>query len=372
MTGPSPRDQTDESRALTGLRGIGALLVVIHHLYVHANLDIQLPGVEQAMRQGYLGVDLFFVLSGFVLSMVYGPWFDDRPGAGLRRAPAFMVRRIARIWPLHAVMLIVAVAVGLGDQATPSLRQFIANLVLIQGWGLSAAINPPAWSISTEMLAYLLFPLLAWPLLRGRFGIGLGLATVAVALTLCLTFAPPLGPARRGLLDLYRNYSLLPLLRCLAGVVLGMVTWRLGQNPAVQRSFSGPWAGPAAMGTMLMLLVVPGSDLVIYALLPAIVLGLHFGRGPGWRLIGSGPIHALGVISYAIYLTHFFLLWHIPIEDPATWSVAYFAATLATAIIAHRLIDRPARAALRQVGDTVLDRLIPGRQNVRPLQNGWR
>ena len=69
-----------ESRALTGLRGLAALLVAAHHASLHFTGGGTLPVVSGLLRRGYLGVDLFFVLSGFVMSMVYGTWFARARG----------------------------------------------------------------------------------------------------------------------------------------------------------------------------------------------------------------------------------------------------------------------------------------------------
>ena len=243
-----PAAETAESRGLTGLRGIGALLVMAHHFYLHLALDLHVPMLQGMLRKGYLGVDLFFVLSGFVLSMVYGPWFDGSRPRSLRLVLTFLARRVARLWPLHAGILIALLSLGVwADSVHPTPRLILANFMMIQAWGVSAEINPPAWSISTEFLAYILFPALAAFILRGRSGLWLGLFCVAAAIAVCMLLAPSVGPLRRGRLDIYYNYSLLPFARCLAGFVLGMIAWRLGGLAPVRRVFATSWAGPLAL-----------------------------------------------------------------------------------------------------------------------------
>lgn len=360
-----------ESRALTGLRGVAAVLVVMHH----ASLRIGgpgLPAVDGLLRKGYLGVDLFFVLSGFVISLVYGAWFTGGPpgaalpGMGSRAGQdrtntagavaVFLMRRAARVWPLHAAVLAALLAgMAVSGDPLPFPRSTLANFMLVQGWGISGEINVPAWSVSTEVLAYLLFPLLAGPVLRRPWGAALGLAAVAALLAACLAMAPA-GPGRRGLLDIHQNYSVLPAMRCLAGFLLGMLAWRAGQVPAMARQAARPWMAPGALLLALGLMLVQANDLLVLALLPVVVLGLYHGRGWPWRLFTVQPLHGLGTLSYAIYLVHYALL---PVLTDAPGPMAarlllYAAATLLLAALAHNLVEHPARRLVRWIGEAVV------------------
>ena len=359
-----------ESRALTGLRGVGALLVLLHHFFLSPALHHHPPRLNGLVLKGYLGVDLFFVLSGFVMAMVYGAWFPAEAAGRMRRGGLFLVRRAARLWPLHAVVLGVIVGVALHAGEQPSPRTVMANFAMIQGWGISGEINVPAWSVSTEIIAYFLFPLLAGPLLRGRGGIWLGLAGIAVLLGAMLALAPPVGDARRGPLDIHYNYSVLPVLRCLAGFTLGMLTWRLGTIDAVRRAAASAVVGPLALALMLLVMLAKGHDLLIYPLLPLIVLGFHFGHGPAWRVLAAGPLHRLGVLSYAVYLVHYTLLGWLPFGWGPVWAelLAFLLATMGVAALAHLAVELPARRFIRTAGTAVLPRF--GRAVPPPLQPG--
>ena len=101
-----------ESRALTGLRGVAAMLVLLHHVYLHLGVERHLPVLEPMLRRGYLGVDLFFVLSGFVISMAYGGWFDGSGPRWFTNYLRFLARRVARLWPLHATLVLMLIAAG--------------------------------------------------------------------------------------------------------------------------------------------------------------------------------------------------------------------------------------------------------------------
>jgi peptidoglycan/LPS O-acetylase OafA/YrhL len=350
---------------LTGLRGVAAVLVVMHHASLHLGV-VDLPWAGGLLRKGYLGVDLFFVLSGFVMSMVYGAWFTGgalgavAPGRRVDTAGSlavFLVRRAGRVWPLHAAVLaILLVGLASSGQALPSLRFTLANLLLVQGWGVSGEINAPAWSVSTEVLAYLLFPLLAGAVLRWRWGAVLGAAAAAVLLAACFALAPPVGPARRGLLDIHMNYSVLPAMRCLAGFMLGMVAWRAGRAPAVARVACRPWMGAGVFLLVLGLMLARADDLLMLALMPVVVVGLHCGRGWPWRLFTLWPVHGLGVLSYAIYLIHYALM---PVlldgRGPVAARLAlYAAATLLLAALAHYFVERPTRTFIRWMGEVLV------------------
>ncbi len=360
-----------ESRALTGLRGLAAALIVAHHIYLHVGLAPALEPLQPALRHGYLAVDLFFVLSGFVLSMTYGDWFAaPRPGAPRPDALAgylrFLCRRVARLWPLHVSVLLALLMFKVDVyEHPPSVRSVLMNAAMIQAWGFSSGINPPSWSISTEFLAAVLFPILALLALRGRVTPVLCAAAIVLALLFCVTHGPPIGEARRGALDLFWNYTFLPAIRCLAGFTLGMLAWRAGQVPLVQSLASNPLAGPLAVLAAAALLAAGAPDLLIYPIFPLIVLGLHYGRSPVHRLLSIPPIHTIGALSYAIYLIHYELL----MKSPLGWApmpvvlTAYALATLLLAALAHAIIEKPGRQAIRAL-DNLMSAAIRARSRI--------
>ena len=365
MASNLPIMSVPESPALTGLRGVAAVLVVMHHVSLHLGA-VDLPWAGGLLRKGYLGVDLFFVLSGFVMSMVYGSWFTGgalgavapgRRGDMAGSLAVFLVRRAGRVWPLHAAVLAVLLAaMALSGQALPSLRFTLANVLLMQGWGISGEINAPAWSVSTEVLAYLLFPLLAGLVLRWRWGAVLGVAAAAALLAGCLALAPPVGPARRGMLDIHMNGSILPAMRCVAGFLLGMVAWRAGRAAAVARVACRPWTGAGVFLLVLGLMLARADDLLVLALMPIVVVGLHRGRGWPWRWFTLRPVHGLGVLSYAIYLIHYALL-PVLLDGPgpvAARLALYAIATLLLAGLAHYFVERPTRSFIRWLGEVMV------------------
>ena len=330
-------------------------MVVTHH-YVLLKLPLQ-PLWPNLYRGMYLAVDLFFVLSGYVMALAYAHWFvPGRLGAdGLPRYAEFMLRRLARLWPLHAaVTLALLASQHVSGQWAAWPKLIAANLLLVQGWGVSQSINSPSWSISTELAAYLLFPGLAAAALYGppaRAWLMAGLAAALLAVAVILT--PDGLGGRRGMLDIHLNWSVLPLLRCLGGFITGLLLFRAVRDPDVLRFTTLPWAGPIVAGLAVLMMWLRVPDLVIYPLLPVLVAAVHYGRG--WFAIGlASPLpHRIGVLSYALYLVHYPILANVlwPMAPHQLKYAASVALSLAVAYLAHKLIELPGRQAVMRIGN---------------------
>ena len=344
-------------RALTGLRGVAAVVVVLHHLLLHLGAVDAVPGVGQ---RGYLAVDLFFVLSGFVMALGYGTWF-----AGAQTWQEYMIflsRRVARLWPLHTAVLTMLLLDGaMRHTGEYWPRMAMTNLLLIQSWGFSQTVITPAWSVSTEILAYILFPLLGGIALRRTprvawFGLAgaIGLLVAAVAL------APAHDPGQRGTLDLHENWSLLPMMRCLGEFGVGLLTWRVLRD-ARMRTWAGRSATASLAGLLIIAMLVGGApDLVVTALFPVLIAGLYAGRGAVVRGLGSRSCVALGVGSYALYLVHYPVLGVASGLVDRAWVVPTFLALVIPATLAgYWLVERPAQAVLRRWSAYVLTS-VPG------------
>lgn len=349
-------DEAAERRALTGLRGAAALYVALYHLFRSVYGDapaLGVPWLGGFMLRGYFAVDLFFVLSGFVMAMAYGGWFAGAWSA--RTYLAFVARRIARLWPLHAAVLCALLAAQAASGTWRVWPRLIAaNLLLVQAWGVSVSLNVPSWSVSTELAAYLLFPLLSAVALRGGPARRLvALLAAAVALAAVAHLAPEGGAERHGQLDIYANYSVLPLLRCLAGFTVGLLAYGVAGAWPFR-----PWHTASALAALLAGLAAGLDDLALYPLLPVLVAALAAGRGRVARVLAAPPLHWLGRVSYALYLVH------VPVLDAtravagadwpslrAGWPGAVLAGLLALSLgvawVAHRAVEVPGRRGLR-------------------------
>ena len=352
MTGArKPVPQLD---ALTGIRGIAAWFVVLFHVRFSLATLVP-PGTVAMLGKGYLAVDLFFMLSGFVMWLNYGARLRQ---GGMGEVRAFWWRRFARIWPLHAAILtclvpfaLVLLATGRngGNYPFPELP---LHYLLVQNWGFTQHLswNHPAWSISTEMAAYILFPVLAlglpWERLRPPLLIG---GAAALCLALHLLFA------LNGETGLGVRVEIFGLPRCLIEFSLGMVLCRFWQQCEGRRVAA--WlAGAMGAGAIALGLY---AALPETAFLPAafalLLLALALGQGPVSALLGSRPLRWLGDISYSTYLVHFplFVLFKLLFVGPSLqlgWAglAAFLALVLAASALLYRLLEKPAQRWLNR------------------------
>ncbi|MDV3455610.1 acyltransferase [Sphingomonas sp. HF-S4] len=334
-----------ELRALTSVRGIAAWLVVLYHI----RLSIAgLPAsAEAVLAKGYLAVDFFFLLSGFVIWL---SWAERVRGGAVAE---FLRRRIARIWPLHLAMLgfglllaLLLLATGRPAPQFP-LAELPLHIGLLQNWGFTDALawNDPAWSISCELGAYLLFPLLVLAVDWRRVPTPAILAAITALLALLhMVFA------LQGAATLGDQIPRLGLIRCILEFACGTAVcalWLRWQARPRIPALVAMLAGATLLGGWAMglpeTLAVPAA---FAALLCA--LALTAGR-PGNPLEGR-VLHYLGEVSYATYLGHF-LLWYAfklaLVRDadavgPALIAL-YLALVLASSAALYHWIERPAQ-----------------------------
>jgi peptidoglycan/LPS O-acetylase OafA/YrhL len=338
---------------------VAASVVVVHHA-----LELDISPWYSTRLPGYLAVDMFFVLSGFVLALTYADAFA--PGRGNRAYWDFLARRIARIYPIFLVVLAWTVArmVVLGPHLpfVPATFVCIAiNALLIQGWGLAPALIAASWSVSTEIAAYVAFPLLLRGTLFCRPVRALGAAIAAMALLgTAVALAPRIALPGHGTLDIYDGMTVLPLLRCIAGFVFGLLMFRLALRPSVIAIASRNWVAALLLGALVVTFALQLGDLAVYPLFPAIVLVCYANRGWVERVLGHGITYWLGVLSYATYLVHSEVYWELQhlvqhwgisvLSVPAAivFGVTAFAIILGAAALAHVAIEVPGRRLVRR------------------------
>ena len=336
-------------RPLTAVRGIAAWYVVLYHVRVAAS-DTLGPEIVAFLAKGYLAVDFFFMLSGFVIWLNYA---DRVRAGGMAEAPAFLWRRLARIYPLHLITMIgailfVSVHIALGRPAPDHypLAELPLHLLLVQSWGFTDALtwNDPAWSISCELAAYLAFPLLALAIDWKRWP-SLALIAAACALAAGLHLVMRAG----GSVTLGEQISRFGLVRCLVEFAIGTILcefwcrWR--ERPAMP--MLAAWAvAAAAIGLFLLggpeTLTIP---IGFAGLLLALALGAERPRHP----LAGRLVHYVGEISYATYLVHFLLfiafkLFFVDESGTIGWAqlVTFLALTLAASAILYHGVERPA------------------------------
>lgn len=311
--------------ALTGLRGIAALWVVLFHVRGLLSLP---PVLDAIAGSGYLAVDVFFMLSGFVLAYQYG----EHSRVSWR---AFVWRRFARIAPLHVAitlgLVIVVLARGWWSQEAYAPQHLVAHLLLVQAWSPAAAAawNEPSWSVSAEWFAYLIFPVLV--------------ATVRAAGPRAWLFALTLLLVPRWMLELDVVGGPLLLVRLVPAVCAGVVL--AGWHERGARL-------PGGMTELAAVAMCSGAamhlDVLVIGAGATFVFGLATGGGPVASVLGGRPFVWLGEMSYALYLVHgaaMLVLWKLGTTSSWVFST-YLVVILVGSYCAHHAIEVPARRAL--------------------------
>jgi peptidoglycan/LPS O-acetylase OafA/YrhL len=358
---PSVRAAAEPARptiaALTGLRAVAAVWVVLFH-YRGDILSVApfTRPLEPLMSAGYLGVDVFFVLSGFVLAYNYSERLSRwRP----QEAASFVRNRVARVWPVHLVTLhadlLQAWVVGtLGvtaDGHRRTLSAYVENLTMTHTWWNDRpSFNAPAWSISAEWAAYLACPLLLLGVARLRSAwsaAALALAGYGVMLTVFALWALPNG-----------NVAHASMLRLAAEFCAGLLALRVYQR---RPRLLGRLAVPLALAIVVVVLSVPDVHHGYWLAPPLglLVLCVALDAGPLGRLLSLRSFVFWGEASYCLYMTHVLLMPGLhAVVSPADVTgrpalarlsvLVVYAVVLATAaVLLHRLVEVPARRRLR-------------------------
>ncbi|WP_168709299.1 acyltransferase [Arthrobacter sp. PAMC25564] len=318
---------------MTSLRGFAAVFVFVFHLN-----SVGIISFAPA-KLGYSGVAFFFVLSGFLLA------WTDRQGQG---ASKFYLRRFARVYPSHLVVMLVALCLPTGVGESGPLPTLM-NVLLVQAWAPDFAytysVNGVAWSLSCEVLFYLLFPFIVAALrglsVRVLVVVGFGLFAVVSSAVLATTMFDA-GPAVEAIR--YTN----PLVR-LPEFVLGVcaaLAMRSGWVPKM-------WHGA-------VLLAVAGVGFVAVSDKPAgdvwgtlIFLAVIVGAAQAdctrpVRIMQAKPLIYAGEVSFGFYLVHQLVIVHSVhlLGTSAAVGALAFLASVLCAIALHHGVERPANKAL--------------------------
>jgi len=342
--------------ALTALRFFAAMWVVFYHFW--DNLGAPMP---EMVAKGYLGVELFFVLSGFILSHVYLERFKDRKFSYRE----FLWARLARVYPLHIAiiaglgLLILALAV-VGIRSSGQLivwSSLPAQLTLTQAWGLGqgGGWNHPAWSISAEWFAYLTFP--AFALLFAKLWKRPGAAIAGTAvfmIVLQIVFERLAGFSLTHATILWGALRIVP---CFA---LGCAIWLLwNKTHATAGTLGLPVAG-GALTTIVAAIGLHSPDWIFVLAFAAMIYGLGLLSASGSRLLTHPVLTYLGEVSFAVYMIC--IPWQLvsteglqkvlhldPNHVPVVIWLALVAGVVPAAMAMHHLVERPARNLMRKV-----------------------
>lgn len=323
--------------ALDGWRGFCATMVALFHLEAYSHF--RMLGI---VRNAYLFVDFFFVLSGFVIAANYA--LDLRGGFGTGR---FMLLRLGRLYPLHVATLGFLVVLEclpfvlhrLAPGSVPFSTQdrgigsLVINLLMLQATGIDRSLtwNFPSWSVSAELWTYLLFAVLANALPAGRL-VKL-LVLVALAAPIVLGFVSPRN------MDATYDFG---LIRAIGGFSAGVIGYALYQriaDLADGRSLSrAGWTGiELACVTLVVIFVSFAGTSMLSLVGPAVfllaVLVFSVEGGAVSALLRSRPALRLGVLSYSIYMVH------VPVLRLLMMTIHTIERTLGVTLTTPQIID---------------------------------
>ncbi len=339
-----------------------ALWVVLYHAEKIAVGD---TGYVPVIHHGYLGVDVFFLISGFILAHVYRHRFAEGE-TGLYRH--FVWLRFARVWPAYASVLVIAAVVeivrarwGTGSSQIdplPYLWEFVRHLAMLQSWGLAdfEAFNQPGWSLSAEWAAYLSFPLFLFVANLARSN-AVRVAMIALAIALLWFVYRQAGfvslnqAGFPGMLRLAVEF-LSGILLCAMAPVHGRDE-RVG-DIAVIAGIAGACIVLPTLGRWL-----PLGDVLALPFFALLVWGAAAGGPLARRLLANRAMLFLGAASYSIYLVQ------LPAAAPiaaigkalglytlVAWPQIAAAACIVAAVVAgiavYLFIEQPARVFLRR------------------------
>ncbi|WNV74818.1 acyltransferase [Geodermatophilus sp. DSM 44513] len=380
--GPPAPAPSGEIRALTGLRIVAALWVVVFHFWFtpgDAYRAVWEP-LAPLVKTGALGVDLFYVLSGFVITLTYLDRLGPRPAA--RAAVGFWWARICRVWPVYALVTTAfggwllykasrapdGFLVWQNTQPTVTVGSWLEQLAMVQLWHQPAFDGSSwvgaAWSISAEWLAYVCFPLLVLLLWRLRDLPPVVTGGLAVAVLV------PFAAACYSTGDPYFAWSWLVRIGggFLAGALTCLAVRRIRVTPRVERVAAGVavlavveilvglwWGHWRGQGT-----AEHGG--VVVVLFPVLVGALALSTQGLSRVLSRDALVHGGRISFSLYLVHiplFEIAWtHMewwPAIAPGTGLSALLVphlllAALVLAHLLHRFVEEPSRLLLRDRG----------------------
>lgn len=321
---------------LDGLRGVAALAVVLYHL----------PGHGAVAAGGYLAVDLFFLMSGFVVAAAYEARLRGGWGAG-----EFLLVRLKRLWPLYAL----GVALGVGcflairwaepeaafafppmSVAAAALLSLLFVPQVAPYGGPAFPFNSASWSLSVELVGNAGYALLARNLSSRLLALSSAIGFAGLALLWWRTGGLDAGVSPGNIAGGY--------LRFLFSFPLGVLIYRLHATQGLPKLALPAWL-PLALAA-LAFAGWPGSDLVIVALVFPAILVLSLSDAVPPRL--ARFFAWAGAVSYPLYILHPPLIELLQRLPRGWWDIAFVVPIVLLAALAERWFDRPIQAALHR------------------------
>ena len=320
--------------------------------------------------KGYLWVDFFFVLSGFIISHVYASRF--RGAFGLRTYAGFMYARFSKIYPIHLIVLfgfvvLELVKLGMGILGGSELLTqaftgekaplgIVTSVLMLHSMGVHEIVvwNLPSWSMSVEWYTYVVFPILAVLLLKpGKIWV---FPSLIVCIALVFWFA-----SIRGMLNVIVDYG---FLRCLLEFSLGMIVYRIYEANLFRSIISNSAVFIVAFLGLLSIMHLDAFDAYTVPLFGVVILSAAWNRGMVERMLNVRWLTFLGDISYSLYMSHFLLrefigrswrvlrgrnIWEEELSAFESWALLFgqLVLVIIVAWFFYRFLENPLQKRIR-------------------------
>lgn len=310
----SPKPQVEKAQlpVINSLRGIAAIMIMVHHVtvYVLPQISIYTYPVTPFFKKNYLWVDFFFMLSGFIACHVYRRLFSGH--VSRKDFISFITSRFARLYPLHFIILMLFVAVEViymylysasggavhGHQLpVPFSNEYsgmklLLNLVMLNAllrWG---TWNGPSWAMSAIWIMAFIVPFLIHVSVKVKLAGHIVISAVCVLILVFLNH-------KYGTLDIMAAGG---LIRCLAETVMGIACYNLYRGlPANRWLADGSMFGVCLLLAFITMVLPVNHSLTACVFFVLILMGAYQGHDS----IFSRPwLLVLGDLSFAIYLIH--------------------------------------------------------------------
>jgi len=349
-----------EIKSLTGVRGVAALVVAVHHFiskyfindFAERSSDSWLDYMAfNFANHGYLMVELFFILSGFVLALSY----DRKLSEGITKTlyRQFMIKRFSRVYPLYFFSTLVYFFIFNLDKIR-HIEVLFVNFLFFELWFPKAyTLNNVSWSLCTEWFLYMMFPfmLIKNHLFKNKIPL---LFIIAI---LVFILAPILNTQKLyddnvpfTLFELRMSNGTGALLRCLGSYIVGLAIYLIYKHKQNYVYFLGKY-WYIVLSLIIIFYGIDKSDIILDILFGLLILSLtQMNKLSGF--FSSKVMYFLGLISYSIYLNHMIFLRFLGFSfDKGVWQesfgnltigfLIFITFTIASSWITYKFIELP-------------------------------
>lgn len=341
-------------QTLTSLRIFFALMVFGAHCYV---LDSSFDA--HFFKEGFVGVSFFFVLSGFIIAYNY----QEKLLTKATTKRTFWVARVARIYPLHLLTLLIAACIGGYVQYSGTLdwlKHFIASTFLIQSFFPSAdyffSFNSPSWSLGCEQLFYFCFPLII-PFLNNKRNLSITLLICLLIMLAAMSMTP---------VEQIKAYWYVNPITRLPDFLVGVLLYQFYQSFSRKNiSYSTGTLLETGAVILFLLFYLGAADIPkvyrysCYYWLPvsALILVFALQKGGISRLLSNRFLIIGGEISYSFYLIHLFIILTYSqmaalYQWPTQWMISVpiiFCITIGLSLVSYYYFEKPANRWVKRL-----------------------